>query len=76
MSRNRVAIWVLPALLPSLAFLLLYARTLDYDFVWTDGTALGAFAGTAGHLDCIVAAELACRNELALGRYRRILEIE
>ncbi len=34
------------------------------------------FAGTAGYLNWIVVAELTCQNELALGRYRRVLQIE
>ncbi|MDJ0851637.1 MAG: hypothetical protein QNK04_24950 [Myxococcota bacterium] len=45
MQQDRFAVvakWVLPALLPALAFLLLHARTLDHGFVWTDETALGA----------------------------------
>jgi tetratricopeptide (TPR) repeat protein len=43
------------------------------------GALLGpgdAFAGTAGYLNWTVVAELACRNELALGRYERVDAIE
>lgn len=39
--QRRSFVWLLPVLLPPLLFALLYARTLDYPFVWTDEDAVG-----------------------------------